>query len=461
MNKQGPRVKGQGSRFKAQSSELNAQRLTFNTILVTRFSFLSYCLLLTVYCLLIFPSISNSEDTIEVRSLRHWSTAEYIRIVVDLSGPAEFTKGKLSNPERLFFDIKNAKLAKGIQTNVAVNSKSLKMVRMGQFNANTVRIVLDLETAEYDFKVFSLEDPARLVIEISPRVGIEDRKDTKTEASVLPNLLQRKVVIDAGHGGHDPGAVGPNGLYEKDVVLDIALRVRDIIKNEYPSYEVILTRDKDIFIPLKDRAKIANNTGADLFLSVHANASPNRQARGIETYFLNWTDDEEALRVAARENAISVKKMRQVQSELGVILASLDRDRKRDDSIKLAGNIHTSVVSNIKPEFPKVNDLGIKSALFYVLVDAEMASALAEVSFISNAEEEKLLSDDVYRQKLAYSLVHGINAYFNSAPPQHKVAYHVPNNGSDSSVSKHKAVSVKKVSGNKKNKAKRVKYSRR
>jgi len=436
------------------------------------------CFLLSVFCylssVLIFPSISNSEDLIEVKGLRHWSTAEYIRVVIDLSGPAEFSKGKLSNPERLFFDIKNAKLLKGIQTNFAINSKSLKMVRVGQFTANTVRIVFDLETSEYDFKVFSLEDPARLVIEISPRVGIEDRKDTKTEVkseermqktedrNIGRNFVQRRIVVDAGHGGHDPGAVGPNGLYEKDVVLDIALRARDIIKNEYPSYEVILTRDKDVFIPLKDRAKIANNIGADLFLSIHANASPNRQARGIETYFLNWTDDEEALRVAARENAISVKKMKQVQSELGVILASLDRDRKRDDSIKLAGSIHTSVISNIKPEFPKVNDLGIKSALFYVLVDAEMASALAEVSFISNTEEEKLLSDDSYRQKLAYSLVHGINAYFNSAPPQHKVAYHVPNNGTDSSVSKQRKVLAKKTSGNKKKyKASRVKYSRR
>jgi N-acetylmuramoyl-L-alanine amidase len=432
------------------------------------------CFLSSVFCLLfLFPSISKSEDIIEVKGLRHWSTAEYIRVVIDLSGPAEFSKGKLSNPERLFFDIKNAKLTKGIQTNFAINSKSLKTVRLGQNTPSTVRIVFDLEIPDYDFKVFSLEDPARLVIEISSKIGAEDKKDVKTEAkledrgqktedrNIRNNFVSRRVVIDPGHGGHDPGAVGPNGLFEKDVVLDIALKVRDAMKKEYPYYDVILTRDKDVFIPLKDRAKIANNIGADLFLSIHANASPNRHARGIETYFLNWTDDEEALRVAARENAISLKKMKQVQSELGVILASLDRDRKRDESIKLAGSIHTSIVSNMKPQFPKVNDLGIKSALFYVLVDAEMASALAEVSFMSNPEEERLLADDSYRQQLAYSLIHGINAYFDSAPPQHRVVYRMPHSEAGSAASNNKTSLIKKTLNGKKQKVRRANYARR
>lgn len=420
-----------------------------------------------------FPSASKSEEFIEVKGLRHWATSEYIRVVIDLSGPAEFSKGKLSNPERLFFDIKNAKLLKGIQTNFAISAKPVKTVRLGQFTPDTVRVVFDLETADYDFKVFSLEDPARLVIELFSKVGVEDKKDLKAETksdnreqkaedrNIKNNFVSKKIVIDPGHGGHDPGAVGPGGLFEKDVVLDIALRIRDIMKNEYPSYDVILTRDKDIFIPLKDRAKIANSIGADLFLSIHANASPNRYARGVETYFLNWTDDEEALRVAARENAISVKKMKQVQSELGLILASLERDRKRDDSIKLAGSIHNSMVANIKSQFPKVNDLGIKSALFYVLVDAEMASALAEVSFISNPEEERLLADDFYRQQLAYSLVKGITAYFESVPLQHKVVYRIPSRETSPYVSNNKKPPIKKALNGKKYKLRSVKYVRR
>ena len=369
---------------------------------------------------------------VEVKGLRYHITSEYLRVVIDLSGPAEFSKATLSNPERLFLDIKNAKLAKDLQKNYTINDTSLKGIRLGQFNADTARIVFDLVSADYDFKIFSLEDPSRLIIDIFSKRSDENKQipariekpveTPKPDPNREASIMRRKIVIDPGHGGHDSGAIGPTGLCEKDVVLDIALRIRDIIKKEYPRYEVILTRDSDVFIPLPERAQIANKSDANFFLSIHANASPNRKARGIETYLLNWTNDEEALKVAARENAISLKKMRQVQSELGIILASLERDRKRDGSLNLAGNIQRSLISSIKSRYPKVADLGVKQALFYVLVDAQMPSALAEVSFISNPEEEKLLSDGAYKQKLAESLVDGINAYFTSEPQQQQVA---------------------------------------
>lgn len=414
-----------------------------------------FCFLFSVFCfLLLFPSISASEDVIEIRGIRHWSTAEYIRVVIDLSGSAEFSKNKLSNPERLFFDIKNAKLVKGLQANIAVGGKVLKGIRAGQFDAATARIVFDLETADYDFKVFSLEDPARLVVDIFPKGSDDNKTDVKTEAKAESErqtaenkpkenfFAQRRIVVDAGHGGHDPGAVGPSGLYEKDVVLDVALKVRDIMKREYPSYEVVLTRDRDVFIPLDERAAIANKSNADLFVSIHANASTNRNARGMETYLLNYTDDEEAMKVAARENAISLKKMKQVQNELNVILASLERESKRDESVKVAGYIQNSLKSFIQPQYPKVIDLGVKQALFYVLVGAKMPSALVEVSFISNPEEEKLLNDEAYKEKLASSVVSGIHSYFSAAPPQKVINYN-----------KHK--------GNGTPKAKRIKYTRR
>lgn len=453
MNKQGSRVKGQGSRVKAQSSTLDAQRLTLNAIL--HYSIFPFLVLLTVCCLLFSPSISNSEDIIEIRGIRHWSTAEYIRVVIDLSGPAEFSKNKLSNPERLFFDIKNAKLVKGLQANIAVGGKVLKGIRAGQFDAATARIVFDLETGDYDFKIFSLEDPARLVVDIFPKGSGDNKADVKTEAKsdnreqktedrrdTRKSFVFRRIVVDAGHGGHDPGAVGPGGLYEKDVALDIALKVRDMMKREYPSYEVILTRDKDIFIPLDERAAIANKSNADLFVSIHANASTNRQARGMETYLLNYTDDEEAMKVAARENAISLKKMKQVQNELNVILASLERESKRDESVKVAGYIQNSLKFSIQPQYPRVIDLGVKQALFYVLVGAKMPSALVEVSFISNPDEEKLLSEEAYRERLASSVVSGIHSYFSAAPPQKVINYN-----------KHK--------GNGTPKAKRIKYTRK
>jgi N-acetylmuramoyl-L-alanine amidase len=398
-----------------------------------------------IYVLFIILSIFSrpfscaAEDMVDVKGLRYHITSEYLRVVVELSGPVEFSNGKLSGPDRLFLDLKNSKFAKDLQKNYTINDVLVKGIRLGQFNANTVRIVFDLASADYDFKIFSLEDPSRLIIDISAKSGGEKKQTPgniekpaepptpkseppKSDASREADNLHRKIVIDAGHGGHDPGAIGPTGLCEKDVVLAVALKMRNIIKKEYPQYEVILTRDSDVFVPLPERAKIANKNGADFFLSIHANASTNKKARGIETYMLNWTNDEEALKVAARENAISLKRMKQVQSELGVILASLDRDRKRDGSVNLAGHIQRSLVSSITSRHPKVADLGVKQALFYVLVDVEMASALAEISFISNPEEEKLLADEAYRQSIAASLVDGINAYFASEPRQPMVA---------------------------------------
>ncbi len=396
------------------------------------------CIQVGIYVLFIFMSIfprpisCDAGDQVEFKGLRYHITPEYLRVVVDLSGSAEFSNSRLSNPERLFLDIKNAKLPKDFQKNYAINDTLVKGIRLGQFTADTARIVFDLTSADYDFKIFSLEDPFRLIIDVFSK-GANEKKQApgiiekpveppKQDSNREASVLRRKIVIDPGHGGHDSGAIGPTGLCEKDVVLDVALRVRSIINKEYPNYEVILTRDSDVFIPLPERAKIANKNGADFFLSIHANASPNRKARGVETYLLNWTNDEEALKVAARENAISLKRMKQVQSDLGVILASLDRDRKRDGSLNLAGNIQRSLISSIKSRYPKVADLGVKQALFYVLVDAQMPSALAEVSFISNPEEERLLSDGAYKQKIAESIVAGINAYFASETRQQQVA---------------------------------------
>jgi N-acetylmuramoyl-L-alanine amidase len=373
---------------------------------------------LLFFCILLLPSTAASGDAVELKGIRHWVTSESVRIAIDISGSVEFTKGRLTNPERLYCDLKNIKLKKGLQTNYPFAEGLVKTVRISQYNANTVRIVFDLRKADYDYKISSLEDPPRLIIDFFPKGTDEKKIDAKADMF----LLKRVVVLDAGHGGHDPGAVGFKGLYEKDVVLDIVRKMRDIMTSEYPLYEVILTRDSDVFIPLDERAAVANKKDAELFVSVHANASPNRQARGIETYLLNWTNDEESMRVAARENAISLKKMKQVQNELGFILASLERESKRDESVKLAGHIQNSLTSTITQQYHEVSNLGVKQALFYVLVGAKMPSSLVEVSFISNPEEEKLLSDESYRQKIAYSIVAGIHAYFAATPPQ-KVAY--------------------------------------
>lgn len=374
-------------------------------------NFIATCFLFIAYCF--FPTIAYSTDSIEIKDIKYLSTPEYTRISVELSKNAEYTKGRLPDPERIYLDIKDARLSKGIKRHQPVTDKFLKAIRIGT-NSNIVRIVLDLNVTAYIYKTTLLNKPDRIIIDILPQKAEEN----KVEIRIDEGLFKRRLVIDAGHGGHDPGAIGPNGLYEKDVVLDIALKVRDIINREYPQYEVILTRDRDIFIPLDERTNIANKNNADLFISIHANASPNKYAKGIETYILNWTDDEEAMKVAARENAISLKRMREVQNEIGIILASLERESKRDESVKLAGYIQKSLISRIQSKYTSVHNLGVKQALFYVLVGAKMPSALVEVSFISNSEEERLLADESYREILAYSIVNGIDSYFSSVPSQ-------------------------------------------
>jgi len=273
-----------------------------------------------LFQLVAFPLTGHADDAVEIRDVRHWENRDFIRFVFDLSLPVEFTSGRIANPERLFFDLKNTKLAKGLRKSFDIRHEFVKALRLGQYSSDVARIVFDLQTQSYNFKVMNLEDPARLVIDIYTvggkgnekgdlRAETEidalrpDEKDLATdrpEDSYAPDInvpvsnprnrfIKRTVVVDAGHGGHDPGAVGPSGLYEKNVVLDIAIRVRAIMKKDYPSCDVVLTRETDVFIPLPDRAKIANDHKADLFVSIHANASPNRKARGIETYLLNWT----------------------------------------------------------------------------------------------------------------------------------------------------------------------------
>ncbi|MFQ3573802.1 MAG: N-acetylmuramoyl-L-alanine amidase [Thermodesulfovibrionales bacterium] len=384
--------------------------------------------LLTISLVIFVCTSLYAEDMREIKGVRHWSSNDTVRVVIDLSGTVEFTKGRLSNPERLFFDLKNCKLPKSIQNNYNINLNPIKMVRLGQFNANTVRVVFDLDRADYDFKVFSLEDPVRLVVDLTTKAQGESPRerqtpeptkevipDTKTEAKATP--MQKKIVVlDPGHGGHDPGAVGPSGLYEKDIVLDVALKAKDYITSTYPHIEVHLTRSKDVFIPLEQRAQIANRLEANLFVSIHTNAAPNKLARGIETFLLNWTDDEEAMRVAARENAITLKQMKEMRNEVSIILTSLERESKRDESVKAAGYVQNSLIQNITSEFPKVPNLGVKQALFYVLVGAKMPSVLTEISFISNKEEEQLLATESYRYKIAQAIGDGINSYFMSLP---------------------------------------------
>lgn len=386
------------------------ERPLFLNLVSGRKSIIPLCGFLIVFLLPGFADASNCA----IKEIRFWSSANYTRVVVDLTRHVVFSKNRLSNPDRLYFDLRDAVISKEINTSIPIGDGILKSVRASQFNKMTVRVVLDLDEIS-SYQTYIFDDPARLVIDVYGK----SRAESKPEI----DGVKRRIILDPGHGGHDPGAVGPRNLYEKDVVLDIALRVKKILLED-PLNEVLLTRDRDIFIPLEERTAFANRNNADLFVSIHANASPRKEAKGIETYLLNWTDDEEAIRVAARENAISVKKMRAMNKQMDivdVIKSDLVRENKRDESIKLANYIQRSLVSNLDVSNRHAVNLGVKQALFYVLFGAKMPSVLVEVSFISNPEEERLLSSDAYRNEIAKGIAKGLHTYITAVPSFQKL----------------------------------------
>ncbi len=362
--------------------------------------------------LVIFVSYSEAAKKTVVQGLRYSSNKSHTRIVVDLNGPVEFTRNRLSNPDRLFFDLKNCYLSEKSGTVLSVQDGVLKTVRMAQFDRNRVRVVFDLLQFK-NFYAFVLEKPYRLVIDVygkkNRKLSPRNRKSGKT-LSGRDTYEIKTVVIDPGHGGKDPGAIGLRGLREKDIVLSVGKKLGRILK-EKRGLKVIYTRKRDVFVPLNDRTEMANSRKADLFISIHTNASKKRSTRGIETYFLNWTSNRGAIRVAARENKVSIKKMRKIQDELQFILQDLARNNKRQESMRLAHSVQNAMVNTLKKDYHKIEDLGVKYALFYVLVGAEMPSILVEISFVSNRLEEKRLSSDSYRTRIAEAISRGIDSY--------------------------------------------------
>jgi N-acetylmuramoyl-L-alanine amidase len=215
-----------------------------------------------------------------------------------------------------------------------------------------------------------------------------------------------RIVIDAGHGGHDTGTIGPDGLQEKDLVLEVALRLGRLLEARLGA-EVIYTRDDDTFIPLETRTAIANEKQADLFISVHANSSQDESARGVETYYLNFTSSPDALEVAARENAVSEKSIHELQD----LVKKITLKEKIDESRELASDVQQSLYAGLSPKNPTLRNRGVKKAPFVVLIGANMPSILAEISFVSNPTDEKKLETPEYRQKIAESLYKGIAKY--------------------------------------------------
>jgi N-acetylmuramoyl-L-alanine amidase len=215
-----------------------------------------------------------------------------------------------------------------------------------------------------------------------------------------------KIVIDAGHGGHDTGTIGPNGLLEKDVVLDVAKRLGRLLESRLGA-EVVYTRHNDTFIPLETRTAIANRERADLFISIHANSSHDSDARGVETYYLNFTSSPEALEVAARENAVSEKSIHELQD----LVKKIAMKEKIDESREFAGDVQQSLYGGLSLNSAGIRNRGIKKAPFIVLIGANMPSILAEISFVSNPTDERKMGTAEHRQRIAESLYRGVSKY--------------------------------------------------
>ena len=215
-----------------------------------------------------------------------------------------------------------------------------------------------------------------------------------------------KIVIDPGHGGHDTGTIGPNGLQEKDLVLDVAKRLGRLLEARLGA-EVIYTRQDDTFIPLETRTAIANREQADLFISIHANSSRDADARGVETYYLNFTSSPEALEVAARENAVSEKSIHELQD----LVKKIALKEKIEESREFAGDVQQSLYGGLALNNDGIRNRGIKKAPFIVLIGANMPSILAEISFVSNPTDERKLETAEHRQRIAESLYRGVSKY--------------------------------------------------
>ena len=241
----------------------------------------------------------------------------------------------------------------------------------------------------------------------SPPQPLRDGQSTLTRTL---GLKIGRIVIDPGHGGHDTGTIGPTGLMEKDLCLDVALRLGRIIEQRLPGAEVIYTRSDDTYVPLEERTNIANQAKADLFISIHANSSRNTGARGIETYYLTLKSTPEAMEVAARENATAQEGVHDLES----LVKRIAQTEKIDESKEFAQDIQESLTNRIQKSSKSVRNRGVRKAPFVVLIGADMPSILTEISFLSNPADEKLLKQPEQRQKVAEGLFQGISSYLQN-----------------------------------------------
>lgn len=385
------------------------------------------------------PSLAHKVFPVENGFLERVRVAQFkpevTRLVLDVPQIEDYSVFSLPNPFRLVIDIHGAassvlaarrgqvgqgtagskrSLAEGaIPPATAQNARSGAAARSTGTNGANLPPAATGETAS----VTSVISPPS-----ASSMGAPGRvSPTLTRAL---GLKIRRIVIDPGHGGKDTGTIGPTGLEEKNLVLDVALRLRRLIKRRM-GCQVIMTRSTDVFVPLEERTAIANEYGADLFISIHANSSHDPAARGVEVYYLNFTSDPEALQVAARENSSSTESVYQLQSLIKKIVLT----EKIDESRRFASVVDTQLVGHLDAMGDPQRNRGVKKAPFVVLIGANMPSILAEISFVSNPHDERMLRRGSYREKIAVGLYDGIARYAASLG-----TIHVAEKGANASI---------------------------
>ncbi|HSE14873.1 MAG TPA: N-acetylmuramoyl-L-alanine amidase, partial [Candidatus Deferrimicrobium sp.] len=385
-----------------------------------------------------------------------WTNEIYTRVAIDTGEEVSWQANTLrADPERklpprIFIDIRGAGIRDEIlRQPVEVRNGLLRQVRAGRFDRDTVRVVIDLER-ESTYRVFALPGPFRIIVDIDGEGQIPSLPESpdsvapagpaaagappenpappggpavptaspaipapveSPRAAVSPPAAARKhrvrVMIDPGHGGKDPGATGPTGLKEKDVVLAIGRRIREKLSRS-GEFEVRMTRDEDVFIPLEERTAMANKGRADIFVSLHINASRNRRAEGYSTYVLSrGASNREDLELAARENGVPVHKLQGVK----FIIDDMFTGARKNESLRLAKTVNDAVVRHVSARYPGTQSIGLKQAPFYVLVGARMTAVLVEASFISNAREESRLRDPECLDGIADGVVEAVRYY--------------------------------------------------
>jgi N-acetylmuramoyl-L-alanine amidase len=364
-------------------------------------------------------NISLSPNTIPLAKIQNLRTAflpDSLRLVLDLDRKTQVKKHRPAQQDGVVVEISHAALTKSAQAKIAQGVLEGRFV-VKQTAGDSVTIALPSGSFE-TYSLLSLTNPPRLVVDVIPS-GLQPSGGSITDPTdssmlsvtppqpVAPRAKSYKtIVIDPGHGGRDPGAHGQRGTEEKDITLKVGLKLRDLLRKD-PNVRVLMTRERDVFVDLEDRARYANGNEADLFVSIHVNSHPQRSVRGIEIYHFGEAKDQRALELAARENGTPL-------SSTGVgweyLVADLLTSKKIEASLELAWNTKEAMIAHLNGDYALV-DHGVKTAPFYVLRFTSMPSILAEIAYISNAAEEDLLRTGVFTTRVAESLHEGVTAF--------------------------------------------------